>query len=241
MGEQTPAKVMVIMAHPDDAEFSCGGTIAKWAALGSEITYVICTNGNKGSDDPEMTPERLAVIRQQEQRDAAKVLGVKDVIFLGYPDGGLEDTSEIRGEIVRQIRMHQPEIIVTMDPMRRYFQHRDHRVAGTLALDAAMPYSRSHLFYPEQIAQGLKPHKTFEAYISAAENPNLDVDIADTFDLKVDALLQHVSQMGGATKEELGGRLKDMSARFLGIEGENPHLVERFRRIVYRRREEESS
>lgn len=233
---EEPQKVMVIVAHPDDAEFSCGGTIAKWAREGKEIIYVICTNGDKGSSDPEMTSERLAAIREKEQREAAQVLGVKECIFLGYPDGGLEDTSEFRGKLVRLLRMHQPDVVVTMDPYRRYWQHRDHRMAATVALDAVFPYARDNLHYPEHRAEGLTPHKVAEVYIGGAENPDTFIDISETFDQKIDALRCHVSQVGDAPKEEFAERLRQMAARFAQNQGREPTpMVEAFHRIQYRR------
>lgn len=231
-----PQKVMVIVAHPDDAEFGCGGTVAKWAKEGKEIIYVICTNGDKGSSDPEMTSERLAAIREKEQRDAARTLGVKECIFLGYPDGGLEDTYELRGKLVRLLRIYRPDTVVTMDPHRRYWQHRDHRVAATVALDAVFPYSRDYLHYPEHRAEGLTPHRVGEVYITGSENPDTFVDISETFDQKIDALRCHVSQVGNSSREEFVERMRQMAARFAqNQEGETPPLREAFHRIEYRR------
>ncbi|MFC1829244.1 PIG-L deacetylase family protein [Thermodesulfobacteriota bacterium] len=112
--------VMVISAHPDDAEFGAAGSVAKWVREGRRVVYIVCTSGDKGSSDPGVKPEQLVKIREEEQRDAATVLGVSHVVFLGYPDQGLEDTPEFRKEIVRQIRKYQPGTIVTSDPYRRY-------------------------------------------------------------------------------------------------------------------------
>ncbi|MBI2888009.1 MAG: PIG-L family deacetylase [Chloroflexi bacterium] len=232
------SKVMVVMAHPDDPEFSCGGTIGKWAREGKEILYVLFTRGDKGTSDPEMTSERLAQIREQEQRAAARTLGVKDVIFLGHPDGGVEDTPEGRGQVVRLLRMHRPDIVVTMDPHRRYWQHRDHRNAATMALDACYPYVRDHLFYPEHKAEGLEPHKVGEVFIAGAEEADTFIDISDSFERKIDALLCHKSQVGDGPREAFVERYRTMGRRLqVKIpEGLQPGMVEAFRRIDYRRR-----
>ena len=236
MADTSPNRVMLVMAHPDDAEFGSGGTMAKWAASGQEITYVIITSGDKGSDYPSMTPEKLVQTREAEQRAAAKVLGVKDVIYLRYPDGGVEDSSELREKIVRLMRMQQPDPLVTMDPPRRYNQHRDHRMAGTVALDAAFPYSRSHLYYPHQIAAGLKPCKIYEAYIAGAESPNIEIDISETFATKMKALRCHVSQVPNLPENEFKNRMIEMAKR-ISDGAEDGHLKERFRRIEWRSRD----
>lgn len=204
--------VMVVTAHPDDSEFSAAGTIAKWVAEGKEVYYLICTNGDKGSSDPDMTSERLAVIREREQRCAAAVLGVKDVVFLGYPDGGLEDTPEFRGKIVRYIRTWHPHTIITSDPYRKYLWHRDHRTVGRVALDAVFPYARDRLSYPEHEKEGLQPHKVREVYISGSEEPNTFMDIAETFHKKVEALRCHRSQLSERFLEGLEERLKERAA-----------------------------
>ena len=236
MADTSPNRVMLVMAHPDDAEFSSAGTMAKWAAAGMEITYVIITSGDKGSDDPDMTPEKLVEIREEEQRAAARVLGVKEVIYLRCPDGGVDDTPELREKIVRLMRVHQPDTLVTMDPLRRYNQHRDHRMAGTVALDAAFPYSRSHLYYPQHIAEGLRPCKIYEAYIAGAENSNVEVNISETFEKKIQALRCHVSQVPNLPEEEFKNHMIEMSKRMSG-NAEGGHLRERFRRIEWRSRD----
>lgn len=189
--------VLVITPHPDDAEFGAGGTVARWAAEGRPVFYVVCTNGDKGSNDPEMTPERLAAIRHQEQLDAAAVLGAKEVSFLDYPDGGLEDTPEFRGRLVYYIRKYKPFTVVTTDPYRRYLWHRDHRITGRVALDAVFPYARDHLSYPEHLTDGLDTHKVKEVFFWAADEPNHYVDISGAFEVKLKASLSHRSQMVG--------------------------------------------
>ena len=179
---------MVITPHPDDAEYGIAGTVAKWVQEGKEVVYVVCTNGNKGSSDPNMKPERLTQIRTQEQVAAAKVLGVQDVIFLHQEDQGLEDTPDFRKQIVRLIRTYKPEVMATSDPYRRYIWHRDHRITGQVVLDAAFPYARDRLSYPDLIKSGLQPHKVKEVLLWGAENPNHFSDISDTFEIKMKAL-----------------------------------------------------
>jgi LmbE family N-acetylglucosaminyl deacetylase len=168
-----PAKVdvLVIMPHPDDAEFGCAGTVARWTAEGKSVVYVLLTNGDKGTSDRSLTPDKLADVRQIEQREAAKVLGVSEVVYLGYPDQGLEDSPELRKDIVRQIRLFRPDTVVTLDPYRRYVWHRDHRIAGQVVLDAVFPYARDFLAYPDLMAEGLEPHKVKEMYFTASEDP----------------------------------------------------------------------
>lgn len=188
--------VLVIAPHPDDAEFGAGGTIIKWVAEGKEVYLVVCTNGDKGSSDPEMTSEKLARIRKKEQEAAAKVLGIKEVIFLDYPDGGLEDTPEFREKLVRLVRRLRPTAVATNDPHIKYFSHRDHRITGMVTLDALWPYSRDPLFYPEHAAERLLPHKVTQVYMWRSEKPNYYVDITDVFDQKIKALMCHQSQVG---------------------------------------------
>lgn len=189
-------RILVVAPHPDDAEFGAGGTIIKWVASGKEVHLVVCTNGDKGSSDPGMTSERLAKIRLEEQKAAAKVLGIKEVTFLDYPDGGLEDTPEFRERLVRLVRTLRPIAIATTDPYMKYWSHRDHRIAGMVALDTVWPFCRDHLFYPEHAAAGIMPHKVKEVYLWRPENPNHYVDISNVFDQKIKALICHQSQVG---------------------------------------------
>lgn len=230
-------KVMVVMSHPDDVEFACGGTIAKWVSEGKEVYYVLFTRGDKGSNDPEMTSERLAKIREAEQVEAARVMGAKDVVFLGHPDGGVEDTPEGRGQVVRLIRIHKPNIVMVMDPFRRSWQHRDHRNAAIMAMDAVYPYARDRLSYPEHEIEGIEPHKVGEVFVCGSDQPDTFIDITDYFDKKIAALRCHVSQVGQRTKEEFVEQFKRMGERFSHLpEGTTPGMVESFRRISYRQR-----
>lgn len=226
--EVSMIKVMVVSPHPDDAEIGAGGTIASWVKQGREVFYVVCTNGDKGSSDPNMTSETLAKIRQQEQREAAKIVGVSEVIFLGYPDGGLEDTPAFRGEIVRLIRKHRPDVVLTTDPYRKYWWHRDHRITGIVTMDAIFPYARDHLSYPEHIAEGLTPHRVTEIYFWGSEEPDTFIDIGETFSIKLAALSCHVSQIGQHA-EILKERIKERDSKI----GQNQGVpvAEAFRRV----------
>jgi len=191
-------RVLVVTAHPDDSEFGAGGTVAKLAKEGKQVSYCILTNGNKGSSDRAMTPERLVAIRQEEQRNAARVLGVEAVDFLGFPDCELEDTRESRMAVTAAIRRHRPDLLIIQNPNRSKLlgaSHRDHRVAAGIALDCVYPLARDHMAFPELLAQGLEPHKVKEVYSMWWENPEVVVDISETIDLKLKALACHVSQI----------------------------------------------
>src|SRR6058998_2505635 len=214
-GMERPAieRVMVITAHPDDSEFGAGGTVAKHAKDGREVTYVIATNGNKGSSDRTMTPERLASIRATEQRNAARVLGVERVEFLGYEDDELEDTRDLRRDVAREIRRWRPDLIITLNPQRAYVNfpgwHRDHRTTARVVLDCVYPLARDHLSFPELLPD-FEPHKVKEVYVIAWENPAVVVDISDTMDLKLKALACHVRQFGDFAA--LDARVRERSA-----------------------------
>jgi LmbE family N-acetylglucosaminyl deacetylase len=195
-----PKRVMVIMAHPDDPEFFIGGTIALWVREGAEVVYLILTNGNKGSDDPEMTPVRLTELRQKEQRSAANLLGVKTIIFLDEPDGELQATLQLRQRVVREIRRHRPHVVICPDPTAYYFgntyvNHPDHRAAGRVALEAIFPAARNRMYHPELLDEGLMPHTVREIFLAGALQPDRWVDITDVMDLKIQAIRSHASQL----------------------------------------------
>jgi LmbE family N-acetylglucosaminyl deacetylase len=189
------ADAVVIFAHPDDAEFGAAGTVARWTREGREVVYVACTSGEKGTGDRAMSPERLAKIREREQREAARILGVREVHFLGHPDQGLEDTPDSRKEIVRLLRLHRPRIVLTSDPTTPYRDHRDHRIVGRVTMDAVYPYVRDHLSYPDLLDQGFEPHKVQEVWFWGSKQANHRVDITGTFELKIAALRAHASQL----------------------------------------------
>ena len=224
-----PAQVMVVTPHPDDAEYGVAGTVARWISDGKEVVYVVCTNGEKGTSDASMKPGKLVRIREKEQTAAARSLGVREVIFLGHPDQGLEDTPEFRKELVRLIRMYRPETVVTADPYRRYVWHRDHRITGQVTLDAVFPYARDHLSYPDLMKEGFHPHKVREILFWASEDVNYRSNITATFHLKLAALRCHKSQVGHIPTQELEERLRQRHKTM--AEGEDFHLAEAFHRV----------
>jgi len=223
-----PAQVMVVTPHPDDAEYGVAGTVARWAREGKEIVYVVCTNGDKGTSDANMKPEEVAKTREREQLAAAKLVGVREVIFLRHPDQSLEDTPEFRKELVRLIRMYRPETVVTADPHRRYIWHRDHRITGRVTLDAVFPYARDRLSYPDLLDEGLNPHYVREVLLWASEDPNYRSDITDTFDIKIAALRCHKSQIGQYPSPEMEKWLRQRHETM--AEGEDFELAEAFHR-----------
>lgn len=203
-----PSRVMVIVAHPDDADFLAAGSVAKWTREGCEVTLVVVTDGSKGSDDPEMLPEKLIEIRQVEQRAAARVLGTKEVVFLGYEDGALVDSPRLRRDLTRVIRLHQPERVVTMDPTARfhgdgYVNHPDHIAAGTVASWAVSLFARNRPSFRDLLAEGLEPYKVRELYLGSSTEPNVWVDIGSTIDLKIAALREHKSQLSPDHLDEM--------------------------------------
>ncbi len=192
-----PESAMVIVAHPDDAEFTMAGTVAAWTRAGCRVTYVVCTDGNAGSHEPGMTRERLAEIRRAEQRAACEILGVGDVVFLGHDDGLLQPTLDLRRELVRAIRQYKPEVVLTSDPTRffsgdRYINHPDHRAAAQAGIDAVAPAAGLPLLWPE----AGPPHQVRQVYVRGNDQPDLWIDITDTMELKIAALKEHKSQMG---------------------------------------------
>lgn len=203
-----PVDILVITAHPDDAEYGAAGTIARWVKEGRSVAYVLCTSGEKGTTDRTMTPEKLAVIREQEQRAAAEVLCVREVEFLRYPDQSIEDTPEMRKHIVQVIRTYRPQTVVTTDPYRRYVWHRDHRNIGQVVLDAAFPFARDHGAYPDLLEKGFEPHKVRELYFFGTEDINHYSDITETFDTKLAALKCHASQMRELKTDDLDSLMR---------------------------------
>jgi LmbE family N-acetylglucosaminyl deacetylase len=187
-------RVMVIFAHPDDAEVQCAGTIALWVEAGKKITYVVLTRGDKGTQDPSMAGDRLARIRQEEQLQAAGELGVGKVVFLANNDGELEVNLERRKILTRVIREHQPEVLITHDPWMRYQLHPDHRASGTLALDAVIS-ARDPLYFPEQINDGVKPCRVKRVLLFASDQSDFWLDIGGTMEKKIAALGKHQSQV----------------------------------------------
>lgn len=212
---------MVVMAHPDDAEYSCSGTVAKWTRMGWEVVYVLCTDGSKGSDEPGVTTEKLAAIRKQEQLDAARILGLKDVVFLNYPDSYLTPSLELRRDIARAIRRYKPDVLICPNPTRSlegnsYLGHPDHMAAGEAALAAVYPTSRDRLTYPDLIKEGLEPHKVREVWITMGADANHWVELTEEdLGTSMKALKAHASQVG----EDVDKRMRQWKARAGSLRG----------------------
>lgn len=197
-------RVLVVFAHPDDAEGQFGGTVAKLVRQGAEVNYVCCTDGSRGGTDPAMSDEELTDVRAAEQRAAADVLGVKDVRYLGYKNGTLEVTRELRRDIVREIRRYKPQLILTMSPFRRLdspigLSHADHMNAAEATLIATYPEASSPRAYPELLDEGLEPHRVNDVWIPAVGGADRYVDVSGVVDRKVEALNCHTSQLHGKT------------------------------------------
>lgn len=204
--EQENKVALVIVAHPDDAEFGCAGTVAKWVREGWSISYVICTDASGGGSDDATdvgleARQAITAIRQREQRAAGAILGLKDVIFLNYPDGRLEPTLELRRDIVRALRQYRPQRVICQSPDRSWTPvmflgryHPDHMAAGQATVMAIYPASQNPWDFPELLQEGLKPHKVSEIYIMGAPTTNFVVNTSDTFEQKVAALRAHASQ-----------------------------------------------
>lgn len=198
----TPARALVVMSHPDDMEFICGGTVAKWAAAGCEVFLALGTRGDKGTSDPTVAGQQLMATREAEQRAADGILGVQDVFFLGFRDAELVPDLALREAITRVIRQVRPDALICQDPTARwsgqeYIQHPDHLAMGEASLAAVFPSARDPLTFPQHLGQGLEPHKVAEVYVAAAREPDVWIDISGApFEAKIAALREHKSQMG---------------------------------------------
>lgn len=229
--DDIPARALAVYAHPDDAEISCGGTLARWAAAGAEVHVVVCTLGDKGSADPADDPARLAERRRAESQAAAEVLGLAGCHRLDHPDGEVENTPELRREIVALVRSLRPEVVVCPDPTAvifgdRYFNHRDHRVVGWATLDAVAPAAANPHYFPD----AGPPHAVGTALLSGTLEPNVYVDVTASIDRKIDALFCHRSQLAD-TSEYFRGFLRERATeagRLAGV----PY-AEAFRRILF--------
>ena len=228
-------KIVVILAHPDDPEFFCGATLAKWASAGHDIVYCLLTCGDKGAPNREIDPDELCSTRVVEQRAAAAVLGVKNVRFLGYADGYVVPDLDLRREITRVIRQECPDILMTCDPLLFYpgetrLNHPDHRAAGQVVIDAVFPAAGNHLYFPELLAEGLEPHTPSEVWLSIPNTPTVVLDVTDFWDQKIRALQEHKTQIGDP--EKLAARMRER--RVSESTAEAPRFEERFRRLVFR-------
>ena len=232
--QEIPRRALVVIPHPDDGEIACGGTVAIWAQHGAEIAYVLCTNGNKGSDDPSMTTQNLEDIRYKEQVSAAKTLGVEEVFQLGHPDGELEDSREFRGQLVKAIRSFKPEVVFAPEPYRRTFYfHRDHRIAGIVAQDAVFPYARDRLHFVEHEKEGLPPHKVKTLLFWGSEEIDTDtyIDITESIDIKIQALICHRSQISGLSESDSTDWLRNWN-REIGLKC-GFEYAEAFRKVTF--------
>jgi len=232
---QAPQRILVVLAHPDDPEFFCGATIARWTDAGHEVVYWLLTCGDKGASDPDTNPGELCGDRRIEQRNAAAVLGVHEIHFLEHPDGYLVPDLALRKEVTRIIRKVRPDVLVTCDPKTLYvgdsrINHPDHRAAGQVGLDAVFPAAGNPLFFPELMREeGLDPHQPREVWISLTLEPNERHDVTDLWGRKIRAIQQHASQVGDPDKlaERMRSRYTPDSTP------EAPRYEEVFRRIVF--------
>jgi LmbE family N-acetylglucosaminyl deacetylase len=199
--------VLVIIAHPDDPEFFAGGAIARWRHEGHDVRYVVVTGGDKGSDQPDMTPARLVALRRDEQRHAAAILGVQEITFLSHVDGELLNTLDVQRDLVREIRRARPDVVVTTDPQTLHYgamrvNHNDHRAVGLAVCDAIFPASGNRMYFPELLADGFEPHSPGEIYFAGPVQPNTLVDVTDFIAAKIEAICAHASQVKEPDKIE---------------------------------------
>ncbi len=218
------ATAVVLFAHPDDAEFMCGGTVARWAREGTAVHYVVVTDGSAGSNEPGVTREQMRPIREREQLAAAEVLGVSSVTWLGEVDGHLEVTLDTRRKVCREVRRLRPDVIVAPDPQRLwsgsgYINHSDHKAAGSLALSVVMPDAPTRLMFPELLDEGLEPFEVPALWLVTLE-PDTYVDISGTIETKLESLRRHESQ--GTESSEPWVRLRAKEAAAEATEAGQP-------------------
>jgi LmbE family N-acetylglucosaminyl deacetylase len=231
---ESSQKILVILAHPDDPEFFCGATIARWAKAGHRVIYCLLTCGDKGTKDVNIGSDELCSIRQTEQKSAANVLGVTEVLFLSHPDGYLVPDLQLRRDITRMIRKIRPDILVTCDPQTLFtvnagLNHPDHRAAGQATLDAVFPSARDHLSFIELWKdEKLEPHIVREVWVCGTLQPDVTLDVTDTWEIKIHALFEHKSQIG--EPERLAERMRNR--RTTDSTPEKPRYEEKFRRLI---------
>jgi LmbE family N-acetylglucosaminyl deacetylase len=230
----SPQRILVILAHPDDPEFFCGATITRWVRAGHHVIYCLLTCGDKGTKDLALGSNELCCIRQNEQRAAATVLGVEEVKFLNHPDGYLVPDINLRRDITRVIRIIRPDILVTCDPQTLFtsnagLNHPDHRAAGQATLDAVFPSARDHLsFFELWKDEKLEPHVVREVWVCGTLQPDVILDVTETWETKIRALFEHKSQIGDP--EKLAERMRNR--RTIDSTPENPRYEEKFRRLI---------
>ena len=226
-------RALVVISHPDDGEFGAAPTIAQLTAAGVRVDYVVTTDGGKGTEDPAVTPEELSATRAAEQRAAADILGVSEIVHLDYPDGYLVPSLDLRHDITRQIRRFRPDLVITQNPQRRldhnpFIGHPDHLATGEATLAAVYPAARDHLNFPELWRdEKLEPWKVRQVLLTGVDEPNLWLDIADTFEIGMRAILAHASQVDPETIED---RMRE-GARLVG-EPQGIGLAQAFGSII---------
>ncbi|MGD2251709.1 MAG: PIG-L deacetylase family protein [Anaerolineales bacterium] len=231
-GFYVPESAMAIVAHPDDIEYSCAGTLARWARAGTRLAYVICTSGEVGFNQPGYDREKAIATRESEQMKAAEIVGAKDVTFLRHPDGLLQPTLELRKQLVREIRRFRPEVVVCGDPTivwagDAYINHPDHRAAATAALDATFPAAGQPNLFPELEDEGFTAHKPRKVYVTGWQQADVFVSIDETIDIKLAALRAHASQMKNRDPEP---RIKEWATD--GARGKEMEYAETFRVVT---------
>jgi LmbE family N-acetylglucosaminyl deacetylase len=233
--DDQPASALAIYAHPDDPEISAGGTLARWADAGASIWLLITTLGEKGTADREADLEALATLRVAETEAASQQLGFAGHFHLGYGDGTLEDSQELRGAITRYVRELRPEVVLCPDPTAvffgdSYFNHRDHRITGLAALDAVAPAAGNPHYFPEHLSEGLDVHHARAMYLTGTLEPNCSIDITDTLERKIDALFCHASQLieTGEWFREFLRTSAEQAGRAAGV-----RYAEEFRRLSF--------
>ena len=242
--EYTPKIAMTIQAHPDDQEFSVGGTLARWARAGCEIISVVITSGDSGSNDPAKDgshKQELAELREKEQLAANAVLGIKETIFMRYPDGELEPTIQLRKDLTRLLRQFKPDTVLVGNPEAwfygsEYVNHPDHRAAAQAACTAVFPSAGSRLMFADLLAAGYEPHEVKRLYVHGTDKSDTWVDITDTMDLKIKALQQHVSQINPDEVGEWMTHWAEEEAKDKGMK-----YAESYRVMILKRDEEEKS
>lgn len=232
---EVPGRVLAVYAHPDDAEVSAGGTLARWAAEGAEVRLLVCTRGDKGASDPAVDPEDLTRRRREETRRSSELLGFAGVDHLDHPDGELDNDLELRAELVEALRRHRPDTVVSPDPTAvffgdRYYNHRDHRELGFATLDAVSPAAGNPHYFGDRLGGDLAVHAVAAVFLSGTLEPNCAVDISGTIEAKIDALFAHESQLGEAGewfREFMRDRAED-AGRQAGV-----RYAEAFRRLSF--------
>ncbi len=233
----SPKKILVVLAHPDDPEFFCGATLARWTRAGHGLEYYLMTCGDKGYNEwtttDDIKPDDLCNVRHQEQTAAASVIGAKAVHFMDRPDGYLVPDMDLRREVVRVIRKMKPDILMTCDPQTVFasygINHPDHRAAGQAVLDAVFPAAGNAAYFPELLDEGLAPHMPAEVWCSLTNEPTVTLDVTETWPVKLEALLQHKTQIGDVDK--FTARMKSRHTQ--ESTDESPRFEEKFRVVKY--------